>query len=140
MAVMTGMALLVGLRLKLHLGKPMTAGKDRHSFFVQPAVPIASGTAGTARTRCHMTPPAKGVKHPRPQDARRDLRTLWSSVAVYSCGDGTLRIEPAWRKKFKRPGVITRMHSAYMVQAVLAMPLKKIDWNERYEKTVKPII
>ena len=71
------------------------------------------------------------MKRPRPQDARRDLRSLWSSVAVYSCADGTLRVEPTWRKRFNRPGVLTRLHSAYMVQAVLAMPLRKIDWEKR---------
>jgi len=71
------------------------------------------------------------LKRPRPQDARRDLRQLWSSVAVYSCADGTLRIEPTWRKKFRQPGFLTRGHSAYMVQALLAMPLKRIDWAKR---------
>ena len=50
---------------------------------------------------------------------------------MYSCADGTLRVEPTWRKRFRRPGVMTRMHTAYMMQAVLAMPLKRIKWEER---------
>ena len=70
------------------------------------------------------------MKRPRPQDARRDLRRLWSSVAVYSCADGTLRIEPTWSKRFKRPGVLTRMHSAYLVECVLRVP-KRINWKAR---------
>jgi hypothetical protein len=69
------------------------------------------------------------VKHPRPQDARRDLRKLWSKIAVYSCSDGTLRIEPMWSRKFKNPGVFTRMHSAYLVRAVLGLPNKQIKWK-----------
>lgn len=75
------------------------------------------------------------MKRPRPQDARRDLRALWSAVAVYSCADGTLRIEPTWRKRFNRPGMLTRMHTAYAVQAVLAMPVKSINWNKRSTAT-----
>lgn len=71
------------------------------------------------------------MKRPRPQDARKALRSLWSSVAVYSCADGTLRVEPAWRKRYKAPGVLTRMHSAYMTQVLLAMPLKRINWKAR---------
>ena len=72
--------------------------------------------------------PQRVLKRPRPQDARRALRSLWSSVAVYSCADGTLRVEPAWRKRFNKPGVLTRMHTAYMLQALLAMPLKRIKF------------
>lgn len=71
------------------------------------------------------------MKRERPSNARRAMRTLWSAVAVYSCADGTLKIEPTWRKKFRNPGVITRMHSAYMVQCVLMLPLKRINWKAR---------
>ena len=75
------------------------------------------------------------MKRPRPQDARRDLRSLWSSVAVYSCADGTLKIEPTWRKRFCRPGMLTRMHSAYAVESILALPKKRINWKRRADDT-----
>lgn len=77
------------------------------------------------------------MKRPRPQDARRDLRKMWTSVAVYSCADGTLRIEPVWNKKRygvyterngSGPGMFSRMHSAYLVESVLRLPKKRINW------------
>lgn len=64
-------------------------------------------------------------------NARRVLRRLWSSVAVYSCADGTLRIEPAYRKQYRSPGMLTRMYSARMVQDVLNLPVKRINWKAR---------
>ena len=77
------------------------------------------------------------MKRPRPQDARRDLRKLWSSVAIYSCADGTLRIEPTWRKTFNRPGMLTRMHSAYLMEALTAMPKRQIKWADRLPDTAR---
>lgn len=71
------------------------------------------------------------MKRPRPQDARRDLKKLWRHVAVYSCADGSLKIEPKWNGHYDTPGVITRMHSAYLVESVLAMKVKRIDWKRR---------
>lgn len=73
----------------------------------------------------------------RPQDARRDLRTLWSSVAVYSCADGTLRLEPTWRKQFDKPGMLTRMHVAACVFDVLSLPAKRINWEKRLNASAK---
>jgi hypothetical protein len=78
------------------------------------------------------------MKRTRPQDARKALRKLWSRAAVYSCADGTLRIEPAWGKKFNNPGVLTRMHSAYMVQCLLDLPLKRINWMKRTPAALVP--
>lgn len=79
------------------------------------------------------------MKRPRPQDARRDLRRLWSAVAVYSCADGTLRIEPTWDKRYRShgalgPGMFSRMHSAYLVESVLRLPKKRIDWKARADQ------
>jgi hypothetical protein len=62
------------------------------------------------------------MKHPRPQDARKALKRMWSSVAVYSCIDGTLRIEPTWKE---RSGVFTRAHSAYLVECLMRLPRKR---------------
>lgn len=69
------------------------------------------------------------IKRMRPQDARRSLKKLWSSVAVYSCSDGTLKMEPKWRHEV--PGFFTRMASAERVAAVLSLPIKKINWVKR---------
>ena len=55
----------------------------------------------------------------------RALRTLWSSVKVQSCADGTLRIAPRWRKKFRDHGVLTRMHAALQLQDHLNGQIKK---------------
>ena len=66
-----------------------------------------------------------------PTNARRVLRKIWSRVAVYSCADGTLKLEPVWAKAFRRPGVLTRMHSAAMIEDVLGLPRKRIDWKKR---------
>lgn len=66
--------------------------------------------------------------------ARRVLRRLWAKVAVSSCSDGTLRIKPVYRKQFRNPGVLTRMYSARMVEEVLNLPVKKINWKARAKK------
>lgn len=80
------------------------------------------------------------MKRIRPQDARRALKRMWSNAAVYSCADGTLRIEPTWNKAIYGvyterngggPGVISRMHAAYMVECLLTMPCKRINWTAR---------
>ena len=64
----------------------------------------------------------------RPQDARRALRSMWESVYVCSCADGTIKIEPQWNKKRfgvysdeygGGPGVFSRMAAANMVRDVL---------------------
>jgi len=57
----------------------------------------------------------------RPQDARRDLRTMWESVYVKACADGSLKIIPKWRKAWKRHGVFTRLYAAYRVADVLTV-------------------
>ena len=69
------------------------------------------------------------MKAIRPQDARRALKRMWSSAAIYSCADGTLRIEPTWADK--RAGLLTRTHSAYMVECLLRLPRKRINWAKR---------
>lgn len=74
------------------------------------------------------------MKEPRPQDARRALKRMWSAVAVYSCADGTLRIEPKWSDR--RAGLLTRMHSAYMVERLLGLPRRRINWLKRAEGAV----
>ena len=66
-----------------------------------------------------------------PTNARRSLRIMWDKVAVYSCADGTFRIEPKWRKSFNRPGMLTRMHTAVLIGDVLNLPVKKINWKAR---------
>ena len=71
------------------------------------------------------------MKRSRPQDARRELRRMWSSVAVYSCADGTFRVEPKWRKKYSAPGMFTRINAAVLVGDMLKMPTKRIDWKLR---------
>ncbi len=53
------------------------------------------------------------------------LRSLWSTVKVQSCADGTLHIYPRWRKFYKRPGVITRMHAAYLLQQDMSRRLRR---------------
>jgi hypothetical protein len=68
------------------------------------------------------------MKSPRPQDARRYLKAIWKRVAVYSCADGTVKLEPVWNG---RPGMFTRMHSADMVALVLGLPEKRINWKQR---------
>lgn len=57
-------------------------------------------------------------------------------MAVYSCADGTLRVEPTWAKRFRShgalgPGMFTRMHSAYLVESLMAMPRRPINWKKR---------
>ena len=71
------------------------------------------------------------MKRTRPQDARRELRAMWSKVAVYSCADGTFRIEPQWRKKYQSPGLFGRMHAAVLVLDVLSLTEMRIDWKKR---------
>lgn len=60
------------------------------------------------------------MKKVRSQDARRALRGLWQGLDCYSCADGTLKIEPRWKKGI-RPGLFTRMHSAQLVEYVLGL-------------------
>lgn len=83
------------------------------------------------------------MKQIRPQDARRALKRMWSAVAVYSCADGTLKVETVWNKEIYGtyserhgggPGLISRMHSAYMVECLLMLPNKRINWRKRSEK------
>ena len=83
------------------------------------------------------------MKHPRPQDARKALKRMWTSVAVYSCADGSLRIEPTWNKAIYGtytekdgggPGMFSRMHSAYMVECLIKLPKKRINWRKRAEE------
>lgn len=83
------------------------------------------------------------MKKIRPQDARRALKRIWSAVAVYSCADGTLKIEPTWNAaiygKYTEqngggPGLFSRMHSAHMVERLLMLPKKPINWRKRNEK------
>jgi hypothetical protein len=52
-------------------------------------------------------------------------RRVWSKVRVYSCADGTMRIEPKWRKEFAKPGVFTRMYLAERLQTAMNRALKK---------------
>ena len=83
------------------------------------------------------------AKQPRPQDARKALKRMWTNVAVYSCADGTLRVEPTWNKTIYGfytekdgggPGVFSRMHAAYMVECLMRLPRKRINWHKRSEK------
>ena len=53
------------------------------------------------------------------------LRPLWVRVRALSCADGTIRIEPTWRKEMKRPGVLTRLAAAQRVQNLINAYLKK---------------
>ena len=55
----------------------------------------------------------------KPTTARRILKGLWSKVKVQSCADGTFRILPVWRKKYRRPGVLTRMYAASQAEQVI---------------------
>lgn len=82
------------------------------------------------------------AKNPRPSDARRVLKRMWTNVAVYSCADGTLRIEPTWNKAIYGtytpkdgggPGMFSRMHSAYLVECLMMLPRKKVNWKKRAE-------
>lgn len=57
--------------------------------------------------------------------ARRSLRTAWSDAKVLSCADGSIRIEPKYRRKYRKPGVITRMYLARMVADCLNIRGKK---------------
>lgn len=58
----------------------------------------------------------------RPKDARRTLRSLWQSVEVKSCSDGTMKIVPKWRKGWRKPGLMTRSYAAAMVESVIKLP------------------
>lgn len=58
-------------------------------------------------------------RHSAPATARRVLKRMWSKWKVLSQSDGTMLIVPTWRKHFSRPGVLTRMYSAAMVDDVL---------------------
>lgn len=55
---------------------------------------------------------------------------MWSKVAVYSCADGTIKLEPVWKGRIA-PGLFDRMHAANMVAQVLALPAKRINWKKR---------
>ena len=51
------------------------------------------------------------------------LRPLMSKVIVLSNADGTLTVEPRWRKKIGKPGLMARMAAAsrlaYLVNCYL---------------------
>lgn len=57
--------------------------------------------------------------HASATTARRALKRLWSGWSVHSCADGTLRIKPTWRKQYLKPGLLTRLYSAAMVEDVI---------------------
>ena len=61
----------------------------------------------------------EGRNRSSPTTARRILKRLWKSYKVTSCADGTLRITPAWNKSYGKPGLLTRMYSAALVEDVI---------------------
>jgi len=56
--------------------------------------------------------------------AQHAIKRLWSRVKVQSCADGTLVLRPTWRRAYRDPGVITRLHGAYCLQGFLNLKLK----------------
>ena len=56
------------------------------------------------------------------------LASLFSRVVVKSCADGTMRVEPVWKRKLRKthlpPGVFTRMSAAKELEKVINARLK----------------
>jgi len=52
------------------------------------------------------------------------LQTLFRSVKVQSCTDGTLKVLPLWRDR--GPGVLTRLAGAYRIQVFINRHLRQV--------------
>lgn len=74
------------------------------------------------------------MKAPSSTSCRRALKTMWAKVAVYSCADGTVKLEPVWKGK-GLPGLLDRLHAAHLVERLLGVPVKKVNWVKRSSTT-----